>query len=97
MNVHDKRPDWLPQSITQAQYDEYIRLRQQTVQVLGFDPHMVVLNGVRTLAEGEVEVEFVVPADDWDGLRPIPAQVDEWREGEVRKGRVTLRIEEATK
>lgn len=94
MNVHDERPSWLPKAITQAQFDEFCRLRREAVEALGLDPHIVILNGVRALSEGAVEVEFIVPPVDWDGTHPISAQVDEWRENEVRRGLVTLRVSE---
>lgn len=96
-NVTDQRPSWLPTTITQAQYDEYREHRLAAIRALGLNPNVVVLNGTRTVSEGVVEVEFAVPPDDWDGTGLAPVTVDEWRENEVRKGRVTLRVEEAAK
>lgn len=85
------RPKHLPSSITREQYDEYRRLHLAAIEALGIDPHLVVRDGIRSPNDGIVEVEFIVPADDWDGSHPIPSVVDEWRENEVRKGRITLR------
>lgn len=95
-----KRPAGIPATITREQFDEYRRLSCDALRALGVDPYLVVLNGARTVygeAGDYVEVEFLVPADGWDGTGIPPAQADEWRENEIRKGVAALRVTEVGK
>lgn len=91
-----RRPAGIPASISKAQFDEYRRLTLKAIRALGINPNVVALNGVTCQPGGQdaVNVEFIVPDPAWDGEGMVPAQVDEWRENEIRKGRATLYVSE---
>lgn len=91
-----QRPVGIPASITKKQFDDYRRLTVDAIRALGVDPTLVVLNGITCGlgGEGSVDIEFIVPDPAWDGVGLVPAQADEWRENEIRKGRLTLSVSE---
>lgn len=95
-----KRPAGIPATITRAQFDEYRRLTIAALRAIDVNPELVVLNGAHTVygESGDyVEVEFIVPDDRWDGSDAPPAQADEWRENEIRKGVAAIRVTEVSK